>query len=211
MSFINTIKTWFTASPTAPQVPPLPETEPNLPEEHHAPQQEITPLPPVPDVTPPPETPALPPEMDAMGLRSETEFCGLVLEQVMLAHSTWLKNLEAALRGQNPSIYKTKLASDDRLSELGKWLYQNEKIFTAYPEYHILIEMHKRFHQCAGEVVEHHRQGHFADAILLLRRDLSLLSEEVQKSLINLHKQVQEKGGNICGWFSGCLKTKNAL
>lgn len=197
MSLINTIKAWFTATPTTPQAtPPLPET--HLPEAHDLPQQETT-VPPTPDTPTLPETPPQLPEMDAIGLRSETEFCGLVLEQVMLAHRTWLQNLESALRGQNPSIYKTKLASDDRLSELGKWLYQNEKIFTAYPEYHILIEMHKRFHQCAGEVVEHHRQGHFADAILLLRRDLSLLSEEVQKSLINLHKQVQEKGENICG------------
>lgn len=205
MSLLQKLKAWLNNAPTTPSTPyPFPETAlpeddtPAPPEDNAATQIAPTPTPAAADTPTQPETPTELPNIETITLRSETEFCGLMLEKAILAHQTWLHNLESALRGENPSIYKTKLASDDRLSELGMWLYKNENIFAPYSEYAILLEINKRFHECAGEVVEHHREGHFADAILLLRRDLTLLSEEVQKSLLRLHEQVQEKGDKIC-------------
>ncbi|QMT31455.1 CZB domain-containing protein [Alysiella filiformis] len=175
-----------TADEPLPQVQVEPQSEPE-------PQTETT-------TTTPAETTAspLPAQIDDVILKHEVEFCGLMLDKTMTAHRNWLGNLERALRGENPSIYKTKLASDDRLCELGKWLYKNEKIFSPYPEYHTLIEAHKRFHECAGEVVEHHRKERFADAIALLRRDLLVYSESVQTSLMQLHEKVKAAGDNVC-------------
>lgn len=201
MSLLTKIKTWLNPKPS-PQQPPYPETasKTDLPETNT-----LSPI------TPDTSTELLPelepeaptdisqiPNIDTITLRHETEFCGLMLAKTIEAQQNWLKNLEDALRGQNPSIYTTKLASDDRLSELGIWLYKNESILSPYSEYPILLDINKRFHECAGEVVRHHRAGRFADAILLLRRDLSLLAEEVQKSLIKLQEQVKAKGENIC-------------
>lgn len=196
MSVLQKLKAWLNNAPTTTDTALPEDSPPALPEEKgtHLVSPSISEN----DTSTQPENATELPNIETITLRNETEFCGLMLEKAILAHQTWLHNLESALRGENPSIYKTKMASDDRLSELGMWLYKNENIFAPYSEYAILLEINKRFHECAGEVVEHHRQGRFADAILLLRRDLSLLSEEVQKSLLRLHEQVQEKGEKIC-------------
>lgn len=186
------------ANEPLPQVQVEPQSEPSAPTETNTATVSATSTANAPIAPAEPLQSHLPEQIDDLILKHEVEFCGLMLNKTINAHRNWLGNLERALRGENPSIYKTKLASDDRLCELGKWLYKNEKIFSPYPEYHTLIEAHKRFHECAGEVVEHHRKERFADAIALLRRDLLVYSERVQTSLMQLHEKVKAAGDNTC-------------
>lgn len=121
----------------------------------------------------------------------EINFCGLMLEQTIAEHHDFLHELNKALAQKLPEAYNPEVVGAQDLCKVGKWLLHKAKPLERYSEYAKLVETHRQFHLCAGEVVRMHKNGHFMDALTLLRTDLQQLSEEVEAGLRRLHEQVQ--------------------
>ena len=117
---------------------------------------------------------------------------GLALGTAIEAHRAWCDRLELTLRGKNPEEYDPLVVGADHLCVLGKWLRGEGKVLASLKEYDELLELHKQFHECAGNILLAHKRGHFAEAISLLRHDLVDLSGKVQFALVNLLDKVHD-------------------
>lgn len=121
---------------------------------------------------------------------------GLALETAIEAHHAWCEKLELTLRGKNPDEYDPAIVGADHLCVLGKWLYGEGMALDQLEEYSTLLDAHKRFHECAGNILTLHKEGRFAQAISLLRRDLKDLSNEVQFALVGLLDKVHDENAS---------------
>lgn len=130
-------------------------------------------------------------EIDLPNLSQAMEFSDAMLEKTLHAHQVCLDSLENALRGKNPKIYQEHILNDDRC-RLGNWLYDNQKVFSHYAEYTLLMDAHQAFHDCVYEVLSYHREGQFLDAMLLFKKDLLILSKQTKEALIDLYREVQK-------------------
>lgn len=134
-------------------------------------------------------------EIDLPNLSQAMEFSDAMLEKTLHAHQVCLDSLENALRGKNPKVYQEHILNDDRC-RLGNWLYDNQKVFSHYAEYTLLMDAHQAFHDCVYEVLSYHREGQFLDAMLLFKKDLLILSKQTREALIDLYREVQ-KNNNV--------------
>lgn len=116
----------------------------------------------------------------------------LNLQNAIESHRTWYTNLEQALRNKQHEDYEANYANNEAVCPLHKWLAQHHDTLQQHSEHAVLLDMHNSFHACIKDILEQHRNGHFAEAILLLRRDLPVLSEEVQRALHNLYQQIEQ-------------------
>lgn len=130
-------------------------------------------------------------EIDLPNLSQAMEFSDAMLEKTLHAHQVCLDSLENALRGKNPKIYQEHILNDDRC-RLGNWLHDNQKVFSHYAEYTLLMDAHQAFHDCVYEVLSYHREGQFLDAMLLFKKDLLILSKQTKEALIDLYREVQK-------------------
>ncbi|MFC2506142.1 MAG: CZB domain-containing protein [Kingella sp. (in: b-proteobacteria)] len=123
---------------------------------------------------------------------AQQDLHGLALETAIEAHKAWCDKLELTLRGKNPDEYDPAVLGADHLCVLGKWLYGNGRALEHFAEYDALREAHKQFHECAGNILNAHKRGYFAEAISLLRHDLVDLSNNVQFALVSLLDKVHD-------------------
>lgn len=123
---------------------------------------------------------------------AQQDLHGLALETAIEAHKAWCDKLELTLRGKNPDEYDPAVVGADHLCVLGKWLYGDGRVLEHFAEYGTLREAHKQFHECAGNILNNHKRGYFAEAISLLRHDLVDLSNNVQFALVSLLDKVHD-------------------
>lgn len=132
----------------------------------------------------------------------EIDFCGLMLEQTIETHRTFVKELRAVLGGKMPEAYSPEVIGAEDACKLGQWLFNEGKSLAKYPAYAEVLKAHRAFHACAADVVRLHQKQEFALAIKLLTNDLKALSEQVEAALLQLHEQAQAaklaNGGNLC-------------
>lgn len=130
----------------------------------------------------------------------EIEFCGLMLEKTNNLRRQFLENLREILKGNRPDEYSPEVVRDDKWCELGKWLLEDAKSLAKYPEYAVLVEKHRAFHDSAAEVISLHQQAEFAATMATLRQ-VEALSAEIEASLFRLHEQAQAgkaQNGEMC-------------
>ncbi len=109
------------------------------------------------------------------------------------AHKAWIDKLELTLRNQNPEEYDPAVVGVDHLCILGKWLHGEGKKYAHLTEYNSVLLAHKKFHECAGRIIDAHKHGYFAEAISLLRRELPALSATVKTGLLELNDKINGK------------------
>lgn len=131
------------------------------------------------------------PESILPELTSAKDFSRQTLDELIQSHKVYHENLIEALRGNNPTMYNAPVSDAKQCTALGHWLMVNQSLLAPYTEYAVLMDMHNAFHDCAGYMIERHRHGSFAEAVLLLRKDVAVLSEEIEKALIRLYDQIQ--------------------
>lgn len=132
----------------------------------------------------------------------EIDFCGLMLEQTIESHRAWIEQLRDVLGGKIPEAYSPEvIGSETGYCKLGDWLHNEARCLAKYPEYAVVADVHRAFHECAAEIVRLHQKQHFADAVMMLRTQLAALSEELEASLVRLHEQSQaaKQNGDDCG------------
>ncbi|MBO7081882.1 MAG: CZB domain-containing protein [Neisseriaceae bacterium] len=115
------------------------------------------------------------------------------LTDVIAAHNAWLDKLETTLKGQNPEEYDPEIVGADHLCALGKWMNSDGLSLSNLSEFANVKSVHAAFHQCAGEILQKHKAGKFADAITMLRNKLPDLSRQVQVHLVSLLIAYKEK------------------
>lgn len=132
----------------------------------------------------------------------EIDFCGLILEQTIEAHRSFIKELRDVLGGKMPEAYSPEIIGADNMCKLGKWLFNEGKSLEKYPAYAEVLEKHRAFHACAAEIVRLHQKQEFALAMKILNHDLKAFSEQVEVALLQLHEQAQAaklaNNGNLC-------------
>ena len=111
---------------------------------------------------------------------------GISVDEVMQAHAAWRDRLELTLRGQNPDEYDPAVVGADHLCKFGQWLHGDGQVLKNYPEFAELLEAHKQFHAIAGSILENHKKGKLADAMILLRKDLVEASKQAKIALVTL-------------------------
>jgi methyl-accepting chemotaxis protein len=92
---------------------------------------------------------------------------GLDYESVIAAHAKWKTRFRSAISRQE-AIDAVDVGRDDRCA-LGRWIYSSGKgIFAHQPMFQRLIQEHKQFHQCAGEVANAINQKRFEAAMRMI-------------------------------------------
>ena len=92
---------------------------------------------------------------------------GLDYEKVTAAHAKWKTNFRTAITRKD-DLDATTISCDDRC-ELGRWIYSIGKgVFGHQPIFQRLIDEHKQFHRCAGEVARTINQKRYADALQMI-------------------------------------------
>ena len=114
----------------------------------------------------------------------------LDIRSAIEAHKAWSEKLERTLRGNNPEEYDPAVVGADNLCILGKWLHGQGQKHKDIPEFQQVLAAHRRFHECAGRILDAHKHGYFAEAISQLRRELPELSTQVQKDLLALKGKI---------------------
>ena len=98
---------------------------------------------------------------------AEAVTSGLDYESVIAAHAKWKTRFRSAINRQE-AIDAVDIGRDDRC-ELGRWIYTSGKgIFAHQPMFQRLIQEHKHFHQCAGEVAHAINHKRFDAAVRMI-------------------------------------------
>ena len=72
--------------------------------------------------------------------------------EAIKAHSSWKINLLRYISEPDGSI-KVNDVRSDKLCRLGAWLYESQEQFKDLPEFSEVIATHKKFHNCAANIV----------------------------------------------------------
>ncbi len=92
---------------------------------------------------------------------------GLDYEKVTAAHAKWKTNFRSAI-SRKDDLDATAISCDDRC-ELRRWIYSTGKgVFGHQPIFLRLIDEHKQFHRCAGEVARTINQKRYAEALQMI-------------------------------------------
>ncbi len=92
---------------------------------------------------------------------------GLDYEKVTAAHAKWKTNFRSAITRKD-ELDASTISCDDRC-ELGRWIYSTGKgVFGHQPIFQRLIEEHKQFHRCAGDVAQTINQKRYEEALQMI-------------------------------------------
>jgi hypothetical protein len=144
---------------------------------------------------PPPES-ASPSAPASPSLAAEgAVLAGLNFKTAIDAHMKWKVRLESCLSDDNKESLQVDVVSRDDQCVLGKWIYgAGGQHFGHLPEFQEMKTEHARFHQCAGEVLNHCIAGDKEGASRkLLSGDYPRTSERVKLHLARLYVQVADK------------------
>jgi hypothetical protein len=107
---------------------------------------------------------------------------GLDFDRVINAHGQWKTKFRAAITRQE-SVEAANISRDDRC-ELGRWIYgSGRSVFGHRPVFDQLIQEHKQFHLCAGEVAHAIDQRRFEAAMQMI--DSKSRFSEASKQVMN--------------------------
>ena len=136
------------------------------------------------------KTEELQPKIVLPKLMIARDFSRPILEKLINSHKIYHDGLVEALRGNNPAIYNAPDNSAKKCATLGCWLTEHEQLLAPYSEYAVVVDMHNAFHDRASFMLERHRHGNFAEAVLM-KKDVAILSDEIEQALTRLYQQIQ--------------------
>lgn len=123
-------------------------------------------------------------------LTTARDFSRSALQELVDVHNIYHNDLLEALRGKNPTLYNAPHISAKQCTTLGCWLTEHKHLLAPYSEYAVVVDMHNAFHDRASFMLERHRHGSFAEAVLM-KKDLAVLSDEIEQALARLYQQIQ--------------------
>lgn len=129
--------------------------------------------------------------------KEELVLGGLPIDEAIKSHVAWRENWFQALREHNLTNYGCEQVRADNRCKVGQWIYGPGTQYHNYPEYELLRKKHTEFHQCAGEAVQLHEKGHFAEAIVITKRTLPELSSKVGHSFADLLEAVHNEPSKV--------------
>lgn len=136
---------------------------------------------------------ALEDEADDDGV--EDEIAGLNFRNVLDSHMSWRQRLSDVINGKSDEQLSVAVVGADNQCRLGKWLQgpiKNE--FAGDPEFQALVREHARFHECAGQVLQHAQAGRKNEAQKLLAGgEFVELSRLLCSRLLKLHQQLGKR------------------
>lgn len=94
------------------------------------------------------------------------------------SHELFVFNLEKMLESDPQGIDRDAIANH-QICELGRWLAAHEHELGALTHFVELRTTHQRFHEIAGEMVDHYRQGDVARGRLIQQTQFRDLSSSV--------------------------------
>ncbi len=134
----------------------------------------------------------IPPTYSPEVLTQKGVLLGLSLYEVIDAHAHWYRHLlECAQRGSHREL-SPETARAENHCRLGAWMVSAAGTrFADLAEFESVRTQHGRFHQIAGDIVLHIRDGNQEEAERLLK-DLKRQSGAVQLALIALYARAKE-------------------
>lgn len=74
------------------------------------------------------------------------------VDDAVKSHATWKRKLATYLEKPDRSINHSELGQDNKC-ELGQWLHSCKDKYKDVPEFVDLLNVHRKFHICAAEIV----------------------------------------------------------
>lgn len=123
------------------------------------------------------------------------EVAGLNFRSVLDSHMSWRQRLGDVINGvSNERLTVAQVGAPDQC-RLGQWLQGPIKNqYASDPEFQALVQEHKRFHECAGRVLQAAQQGQKEDAQkMLIGAEFVGLSRSLCSRLLSLHSNLTRR------------------
>jgi len=102
------------------------------------------------------------------------------IDAAILAHKAWVVRFQTAIQGTSRESFDLGSARNDGICTLGRWLNSPESQQVLDPEQHrIICELHRNFHEVAGDLAERINRHDALDEIELLFAEFGLLSRRL--------------------------------
>lgn len=126
---------------------------------------------------------------------AEEEAAGLNFRTAIDAHAKWKARLSRYVEGTSTEILHAETICKDNECVLGKWIYgAGQKQYGKNPLFENLRIEHRRFHECACEVIKEVDNGNQEKASNLLHSgQYSQTSMHVVKLLGKLYQELRSK------------------
>ncbi len=104
-------------------------------------------------------------------------------DAAIAAHRAWAERLRWFIDGSSSEGVTAKLAGDHTVCVFGRWLYGSGKDNELFREYHEVVQVHRRFHETAAEIVRPHEAGDSANARRLLGQTFIEQSDAIVQTM----------------------------
>ena len=101
------------------------------------------------------------------------------LESAIAAHMGWAKKLRDTIDGHAENDISVADVHDHTACVLGRYLYGTGNEYSLFKQYHDLLEVHRRFHKTASEIVQLHKSKEDDRAISLLDGEFQAASDRI--------------------------------
>ena len=114
---------------------------------------------------------------------------GIDFRSAIQIHAKWKIRLKDYIEGTSNEDLKVAVISRDDQCVLGKWLYSDGKEkYGNFKEFQQLIDLHREFHQCAGQVLTQAQAGEQKRALQMIESgDYAHKSVKVTSQLAQLY------------------------
>lgn len=136
-----------------------------------------------------PKTPVL--ETDLRPARVMTRH----LYRAAHAHLGWQKRLRDVIQGESDEVLDPEAISADWSCALGKWIYNpGQANYSHLPAFPILKARHAEFHDLAGQILTHAKNGQRIEAQRLLLGPFTQAFDAIMTALDELDAQAEAMG-----------------
>ena len=117
---------------------------------------------------------------------------GIDFRNAIQIHAKWKLRLKNYIEGKSNEDLKAAVISRDDQCVLGKWLHdEGQAKYGNVKEFQKLIEMHREFHQCAGQVLMQAQSGQQKRALEMIENgDYAKVSVKVTTQIAHLYLQL---------------------
>lgn len=119
-------------------------------------------------------------EMNAFHFEDQSE--NLDVGHAIKTHLAWKGRLMAIIEKRSKETLDPEIAAMDSVCVLGKWLY-GSRVNRNHSSFPSLMEKHREFHLCAGEILRLFNKGDIGKAQNLLSSKLNEYTREVIRLL----------------------------
>lgn len=118
---------------------------------------------------------------------------GIDFRNAIQIHAKWKLRLRDYVEGKSKEDLRVEVVSRDDECVLGKWLnHEGQTKYGSVKDFQKLVELHRNFHQCAGQVLAHAKSGQQQHAMQMIESgDYAKVSVNVTSQIAQLYCQIK--------------------